>query len=67
MFSKPVSLQIILKEKQVLKPSSNYLEKMNFQNILTMEEGFYNKKPSKVVLKIFPKGWFYKPWDISKL
>ena len=67
MFSKPASSQFILKEKQVLKLSLNYLEKMNFQNILTIEEDFYDKKPSKVVSKIFPKDWFFKPWDILKL
>ena len=31
-----------------------------------MEDGFFDKKPSKVVSKLFPKNWFYKPWDLSK-
>ena len=31
-----------------------------------MEDGFSDQKPSKAVSKVFPKNWFYKPWDLSK-
>ena len=66
MIFKPISSQIILKDKPVLRIKSEYLEKPNFQNNLTMKDGFYDQKPSKVVLKLFPKNWFYKPWDLLK-
>ena len=55
MIFKLVSSQIILKDKQVLRSKSEYLEKSNFQNILTMEDGFSDKKPSKAVSKFFSK------------
>ena len=64
MISKLVSSQIVSKDKQVLRTKFEYLEKINFQNITTMEDGFSDKKPSKAVSKLFSKNWFYKPWDI---
>ena len=31
-----------------------------------MEDGFYHSDPFHAVSKNFPKGWFFKPWDLSK-
>ena len=31
-----------------------------------MEDGFYHSDPFQAISKIFPKGWFFKPWDLSK-
>ena len=31
-----------------------------------MEDGFYHSDPFQAALKIFPKGWFFKSWDLSK-
>ena len=47
--------RIVLQHNPVLRLKSEYLEKPNFQNILTMEDGFYDQKSSKAVSKLFPK------------
>ena len=31
-----------------------------------MEDGFYLSDPFQAITKIFPKGWFFKPCDLSK-
>ena len=31
-----------------------------------MEDGFYHSDPFQAISKIFPKGWFFKPGDLSK-
>src|SRR5262249_8756078 len=46
--------------------SSNYLYKEKFQNLLTIEDGFYDPKPYRAVQKIFPPNWHFKPWSLSK-
>jgi hypothetical protein len=48
------------------KPKSKYIFKTTFQNILTMEEGFYHENPSIAASKIFPPNWHYKPWNLAK-
>ena len=50
------------------KPSqkSDWCHKTYQQNILSVEDGFYNSDPFITLSKFFPKGWFFKPWDLSK-
>jgi hypothetical protein len=48
------------------KSKSKYIFKNNFQNILTMEEGFYHENPSIAASKLFPPNWHYKPWNLAK-
>jgi len=48
------------------KTKSKYIFKTTFQNILTMEEGFYHENPSIAVSKKFPPNWYYKPWNLAK-
>ena len=31
-----------------------------------MEDGFYHTDPFQATSNIFPKGWFFKPWDLTK-
>ena len=31
-----------------------------------MEDGFYHTDPFQAISKIFPKGWFFQPWDLTK-
>lgn len=58
------SSQIILSQSKI--KSSEFLTKTTFQNILTIEDGFYNKNPFLAIQNHFPKNWFFKPWDLSK-
>ena len=55
IFKQPISSQIVLKDQPILKKKSEYLEKLYFQNILTLEDGFSELKPFKTVLRLFPK------------
>ena len=48
------------------KPKSKYIFKTAFQNILTMEEGFYHENPSIAASKLFPLNWHFKPWDLCR-
>jgi hypothetical protein len=48
------------------KSKSQYIFKTKFQNILTMEDGFYHENPSIAASKLFPPHWHYKPWDLTK-
>jgi len=52
---------ISLQQTTFLKTKSKYIFKTAFQNILTMEEGFYHENPSIAASKIFPPKWYYKP------
>ena len=61
--SKPL---ISLQQPSFPKTKSIYIFKTIFQNILTMEEGFYHENPSIAALKIFPPNWYYKPWNLAK-
>ena len=61
MISKPISSQIVLKDQPILRTKLEYLEKPNFQNILTLEDGFADVRPFKTVLRLFPKNWYFKP------
>jgi hypothetical protein len=56
--SKPL---LSLQQTSFPKTKSKYIFKTTFQNILTMEEGFYQKNPSIAASKIFPQNWHYKP------
>jgi len=56
---------ISLQQTSFPKTKSKYIFKTNFQNILTMEEGFYHENPSIAVSKIFPPNWHYKPWNLA--
>ena len=58
------SSQIIL--SQPTQKTSVWFDKTHSQNILTIEEGFYHSDPFQTLTKIFPKGWFFKPWDLTK-
>ena len=66
IFKQPISSQIVLKDQPILKKKSEYLEKLHFQNILTLEDGFSDLKPFRTVLNLFPKNWYFKPWDLHK-
>ena len=66
MISKLISSQIILKDQPILRTKSEYLEKPNFQNILTLKDGFAELKPFKTVIRLFPKNQYFKPWDLHK-
>jgi hypothetical protein len=61
--SKPL---LSLQQTSFPKTKSKYIFKTTFQNILTMEEGFYHEDPSIAASKIFPPNWYYKPWNIAK-
>jgi len=45
---------ISLQQTSFSKTKSKYIFKTTFQNILTMEEGFYHQNPSIAASKIFP-------------
>ncbi|KAH9705066.1 hypothetical protein KPL70_011730 [Citrus sinensis] len=60
------SSQIVVSQSKLSQRSSNWINKTHFQNVLTMEDGFYHSDPFQAISKIFPKGWFFKPWDLSK-
>ena len=61
--SKPL---LSLQQTSFPKTKSKYIFKTTFQNILTMEEGFYHENPSIAASKIFPSNWYYKPWNLAK-
>ena len=48
------------------KQKSKYFEKPKIQNIWTVENGFPDHDVHLTISKIFPKGFHYKSWDISK-
>ena len=58
------SSQIIL--SQPTKKTSVWFDKAHFQNILSIEDGLYHTDPFQTLTKFFPKGWFFKPWDLTK-
>ena len=60
------SSQIVVSQSKLSQKSSDWISKTFHQNVLTMEDRFYHSDPFQVVSKIFPKGWFFKPWDLSK-
>jgi len=55
-----------LQQTSFPKIKSKYIFKTTFQNILTIEEGFYHENPSIATSKIFPPNWYYKPWNLAK-
>jgi hypothetical protein len=61
--SKPL---LSLQQTSFPKTKSKYIFKTTFQNILTMEEGFYHENPSIAASKIFLPNWHYKPWNLAK-
>lgn len=62
--SKEEHSQLILSQSKL--PQSGFFEKERFQNVVSVEKGFYSSDPQTVLLNIFPKGWHFKPWDLSK-
>jgi hypothetical protein len=52
--------------KTSLKCKSEYFIKTNFQNVLTVEDGFYHPNHMITTTKNFPPGWYFKPWDTTK-
>ena len=64
--SESSSSQIVLSQLTFLKKTSDWFNKIHFQNVLTIEDGFYHSDPFQAALKIFLKGWFFKRWDLSK-
>ena len=60
------SFQIVLSQPKLSKKTSDWYDKAHFQNILTLEDGFYHTDPFQAISKFFPKGWFFKPWDLTK-
>ena len=60
------SSQIVLSQPTPSKKTSDWFDKTHFQNILSMEDGFYHTDPFQSISKFFPKGWFFKPWDLTK-
>jgi hypothetical protein len=61
--SKPL---LSLQQTSFPKTKSKYIFKTTFQNILTMEEGFYHENPSIAASKIFLPNWHYIPWNLAK-
>jgi hypothetical protein len=61
--SKPL---LSLQQTSFSKTKFKYIFKTTFQNILTMEEGFYHENPSIAASKILPLNWYYKPWNLAK-
>ena len=53
--------QIILSQPIPSKKTSDWYDKTHFQNVLTMEDGFYYTDTFQAISKFFPKGWFFKP------
>ena len=60
------SSQIVLSQPTPSKKTSDWFDKTHFPNVLTMEDGFYHTDLFQAILKFFPKGWFFKPWDLTK-
>jgi len=60
------SSQIVLSQPTPSKKSSDWFDKTHFQNILSIEDEFYNIDHFQTISKFFPKGWFFKPWDLTK-
>ena len=58
------SSQIVL--SQPTQKTSVWFDKAHSQNILTIEDGFYHSDPFQTLTKFFPKGWLFKPWDLTK-
>ena len=50
------SSQIVLSQPTLSKKTSDWYDKTHFQNILTMEDGFYHTDPFQAISKFFPKG-----------
>ncbi|KAH9679453.1 hypothetical protein KPL71_026141 [Citrus sinensis] len=55
------SSQIVLSQPTPSKKTSDWFDKAHFQNIISMEDGFYHSDPFQSISKFFPQGWFFKP------
>ena len=60
------SSQIVVFQSKLSQKSSNWINKTFHQNVLTIKDRFYHSDPFQAVSKVFLKGWFFKPWDLSK-
>ncbi|MED6177959.1 hypothetical protein PIB30_103068 [Stylosanthes scabra] len=58
ILSKPQNTSIIIKPQ---KAQTNYIPTNKFSNIIQMEPEFWDKSPIKVIQKIFPTGFHFKP------
>ena len=56
VFGESSSSQIVLSQPKLSKKSSDWFDKTHFQNILSMEDGFYHIDPFQAISKFFPKG-----------
>ena len=61
-----LSSQIVLSQPTPSKKTSDWFDKTHFQNILSMEDGFYHSDPFQAISKFFPKSWFFKSCDLTK-
>ena len=50
------SSQIILSQPTFSKKTSDWFDKTHFQNILSIEDGFYHTDPFQALSNLFPKG-----------
>ncbi|KAH9658375.1 hypothetical protein KPL70_023466 [Citrus sinensis] len=50
------SSQIVLSQPTPSNKTSDWYDKTHFQNVLTMEDGFYHTDPFQAISKFFPKG-----------
>ena len=60
------SSQIIVSQSKLSQKSWDRINKTYHQIVLSMEDEFYHSDPFQPITKIVPKGWFFKPWDLSK-
>ncbi|KAH9663275.1 hypothetical protein KPL70_019618 [Citrus sinensis] len=50
------SSQIVLSQPSPSKKTSDWFDKTHFQNIISLEDGFYHADPFQAISKFFPKG-----------
>ncbi|KAL4397199.1 hypothetical protein HN51_001789 [Arachis hypogaea] len=48
------------------KQHSTYISKNKFSSVLLMEPEFWKKSPFKVIPKVFPQGFHFRPTTINK-
>ena len=58
--------EVVVNNSNFLKSNSDYYTKRNHQKIVSVERGFNNADASLAISNVFPKGWLFKPWDLSK-
>ncbi|MED6129102.1 hypothetical protein PIB30_104573, partial [Stylosanthes scabra] len=63
ILSKPQNTSITTKPQ---KPQTNYIPTNKFSNIIQMEPEFWDESPNRVIPKIFPTGFHFKPISPKK-